>query len=339
MKMRKILIDDRLREIAKKYAKKLFVSRDDEFQRPLAILTKLHDDIPAKEIKYRQYVDKIITEYEPILSATPDKMRTLIREFDALNVDVNRKIPNKKIKFYEAIVSAMRYDALRDKESIPYLKNSGIRVCVYCNSQYALTVENIYYRYTKKRKIRKQVRERKALLELDHYYPKSVYPFLCTSFFNLYPVCSSCNRSKSDSEEIFFELYTENTVQNLNTFNFRIDDESLVRYKTCKRCSVLKFGFEAINSRDNDLKEGHNKTFCIEGIYKTQQDLAEEIIIKSDIYTPAYKKSLLTSFGSAICDESMLNRLILGNYSKEEDIHKRPLAKFTQDLAIQLGLI
>jgi hypothetical protein len=31
--------------------------------------------------------------------------------------------------------------------------------------------------------------------------------------------------------------------------------------------------------------------------------------------------------------------MIIGNYIDKEDIHKRPLAKFTQDIAREAGLI
>ena len=331
--MRKIYIDTNLKDTAQKYPQKLFSTRETGFTQPTTRLLELYKKIPKSKINYREYVQKIITEYPGILSATPNRMRELINDFEDFKVDVNKKIPNKKQEFYKSIVYAMRYDDLRKVESIPYLKNSGIRTCVYCNSQFALVVENRYYDPKK----HKKVKSRKALLELDHFHPKSKSPFLCTSFFNLYPVCSNCNKAKGN-KKIGFELYTENQNEVLNTFNFWIDDDSIVKYKTSKKCNDLKITFETING-DIDLRRIHNETFCIEGIYNTQKDLVEEILIKSEIYTNAYKRSLVNSFKTVIYDETMINRLILGNYDKDEDIHKRPLAKFTQDIAKQLGLV
>lgn len=331
--MRKICINADLKDTAQKYPQKLFSTRKTGFTQPVTRLQELYNKIPKSKINYRKYVLKIITEYPEILSATPNRMRELISEFENFKVDVNKKIPNKKQEFYKSIVYAMKYDDLREAESIPYLKNSGIKTCVYCNSQFAIVVENRYYDPKK----RKKVKSRRALLELDHFYPKSRYPFLCTSFFNLYPVCSNCNKAKGN-KKIGFELYTENQNEVLNTFSFWIDDDSIVKYKTSKKCNDLKFSFKTIDS-NIDLHSVHNETFCIEGIYNTQKDLAEEILIKSEIYTNAYKRSLLSSFKTVIYDETMINRLILGNYDKDEDIHKRPLAKFTQDIAKQLGLI
>jgi len=37
-------------------------------------------------------------------------------------------------------------------------------------------------------------------------------------------------------------------------------------------------------------------------------------------------------------NNSISNRLIVGNYVEPENIHKRPMAKFMQDLANQLEL-
>ena len=36
----------------------------------------------------------------------------------------------------------------------------------------------------------------------DHFYPKSVYPYLAISLFNLIPICDICNKAKSDNAEI-----------------------------------------------------------------------------------------------------------------------------------------
>lgn len=37
--------------------------------------------------------------------------------------------------------------------------------------------------------------------------------------------------------------------------------------------------------------------------------------------------------------DTFINRFILGNYSEMEEIHKRPMAKFMQDIGKEVGLI
>jgi hypothetical protein len=195
------------------------------------------------------------------------------------------------------------------------IKEIGIKTCVYCNAQLALTID--LRRITRGK--RKGDYIRKGNFELDHFYPKSKYPFLATSFYNLIPCCSNCNKSKSDNESNF-HLYTEN--DELESFML----------------SDLAIKFESTNG-DEELLTNHQELFRISEIYDTQKDIAEELIHKSKAYTCAYKKSLVRGFKSIFPDIAIIDRLIVGNYTEPNDIHKRPLSKFTQDIARQLKLI
>lgn len=334
--MRRILIDKKLKDDVKEFCDNLFVKeRNVNFKKPLENLHKLSSDLKsAKNKKFGQYVAKIITEYKDILKADPTKMVTLISEFSRLNSSglLEQKVQNKKMKFYEAIVEAMHYEDLRDKEYLSYLKNAGLKSCIYCNSQLAVVIDFTYYDKKTKRKINK----RSAKLELDHFYPKSKYPFLSTSFYNLYPVCGNCNRSKS-SNPVSFELYTTDPKK-IEVFNFWIDDESIIKYWISLEHKDLIVKFEQING-DIELLENHNKTFGIQGIYDTQNDLAEELVHKAKAYSEAYKKNLVETFKDLFPDKTLINRLLIGNYDKAEDMYKRPMAKYTQDVAKQLKLI
>lgn len=78
--------------------------------------------------------------------------------------------------------------------------------------------------------------------------------------------------------------------------------------------------------------------FDVQGIYDTQKDIVEELITKSEIYTKSYKESLINSFGEILNNTNISNRIITGNHMEPENIHKRPMARFMQDLAHQLGL-
>lgn len=153
----------------------------------------------------------------------------------------------------------------------------------------------------------------------------------------MYPVCGNCNRSKSN-KPVKFQLYTKN--DQLDSFNFWIDDLSIINYWNNKGTdsSQIKVWFQSTDG-EVDLLENHNETFQIQGIVNCNLDLAEELVHKAVVYNDSYKKSLVDSFKSLFPDQTIINRLLIGNYDKPEDIHKRPMAKFTQDIARQLGLI
>ena len=44
-------------------------------------------------------------------------------------------------------------------------------------------------------------------------------------------------------------------------------------------------------------------------------------------------------FKSHRVNDNLIDRLILGNYSNPEEIHKRPMAKFMQDIGKEVCLI
>ena len=336
--MRRILIDNELKDKAENYSKNLFAGKRKDFKIPLDNLTKLKNDLGgSKHSKRKQYVEKIIDNYNEILKASPSEMEEFIKQFSAISKGgllESTLTPSAKVKFHELIVSAMRYEELRNSEFRQFVNSSGIKTCVYCNSQLAIISEISFY--DKKQKRRKP--KISAKFELDHYHSKSQYPFLCTSFYNLYPVCGNCNRAKSKLD-IRFELYTDDPNK-LDVFNFWIDDKTVIDYWLEKTpdLSKLKIHFQSIEGDDEMLDE-YNKIFGIQGIYDTQNDIAEELIHKAKVYTDAYNKNLVSTFHDLFPDKKILENLILGNYANSADTFKRPMAKYTQDLAKQLGLI
>ncbi|WP_309613981.1 hypothetical protein [Flavobacterium sp.] len=333
--MRRILIDSALEKHAENFSNNLFKGRRADFSTPANNLQKLFNDLSSKKhLTHRLYVEHIINNYHRIVKANPDEIQILIKEFKAINIGtiLNQNVPNKKIKFHQTIVNAMRYDALRDYDFNSYLKASGIKSCIYCNSQSTVVIDYKYYN----NKTKKKVRVQKAKLELDHYYPKSKYPFLCTSFYNLYPVCGNCNRSKS-SNNINFNLYTDDPNK-LDIFSFKIDDNSVLDYWLSLNKEDLKVYFQDING-DVKFLNDYNKMFAIQGIYDTQKDIAEELVHKAKVYSSAYKSDLVDNFKALFPDKAILNRLIIGNYDKPDEIHKRPMAKYVQDIARDLKII
>lgn len=78
----------------------------------------------------------------------------------------------------------------------------GIKACVYCNASYTVATD-----------------DDRATFQIDHSYPKSKYPFLCTSFFNLQPSCMHCNQIKSKMMIILIRC-TPTTIKNSILFIF-----------------------------------------------------------------------------------------------------------------------
>lgn len=329
--MRRIKITNELRKLVKEFNDNIFiVQRDSSFEHPIERLKKLRN---KRSGNYKKYISFIMANYESILNADPSQMQFFIDEFNKIvpSSKMDKKFGNSKKPFHEQVVKAMRYEDLRSIEFPNYLLNSDIRTCVYCNAQSALTIEPQYYNSTKKKGAKKPI----SKLQLDHFYPKSKFPFLCTSFFNLYPTCANCNLAKG-KKDAKFELFT--IGEDLDPFFFSIDDKSILEYWTTLNLKSLKIDFRS-NTATSDLLENHNDLFLIQSIYDKQKDIGEELVWKFKANPNIYRQLLTKSFSKIFPDPSIIDRMIIGNYSKPEETFKRPMAKYTQDIARQLKLI
>lgn len=335
--MRRILISSNIIQLAEDYRINLFKNRNANFNKPInsdgisGNLIDLEDylRIDCALPLYADYVQTIIDNYSEIITLQPNNFQNYNNDFFSLTeVDLattvippagNTRFERKQL--YELILNSMRYDAVRDKEFLAYIKKIGIKSCIYCNAQFSITTEVTNGSLSGK-------------YELDHYFPKSKYPFLSTSFFNLILSCSHCNKSKYDRTALF-NLYT--TDYNLiESFSFSLDKRSILRYLLTQNEQELVIIF---NSLDLSLKTNHENLFHISELYNQHKDIVEEIIWKSKIYNKSYKDSLSDSFNKFFPNSSNFNRFILGNYDNPNETHKRPMSKLIQDIAKQLGVI
>ena len=227
--------------------------------------------------------------------------------------------------FREKIKGIFGYNGQRQESYfINYFEKLGIKACVYCNAQSTIVAE-------KDGEAKSQAR-----FECDHFLGQSEYPAFSMSFYNLYPVCGPCNKKKSD-DPVDLNLYVEKEEDiKKHRFLFRFEDTDRAYYLLEKKLEKLVVKF--MDFHDEEGKFGDK--FNISGIYGKYRDIAEELIRKKVVYTPKYMDILNEEFFKRMGDKKDLrDRLIIGNYSRPEEIHKRPLSKFSQDIARQLGLL
>ncbi|KIC62811.1 hypothetical protein [Chryseobacterium taiwanense] len=234
-----------------------------------------------------------------------------------------RKMVKSKIK--DKILVALDYKRLRNTFYPKYFKEIGIKACVYCNSQLTISA------------IKNSKKEYSAKFDVDHYHSKDDYPFLSISLFNLYPACASCNRLKS-TNPIELELYSDNAFKTKNSsYKFKLNSNAKAKYLTTKDSNEIEFSFVEPSYVPGVKK--FNEVFHIEGVYQTQVDLIEELIIKSQIYNSSYLKTLEDNFKKLNLHPALFKRTLIGNYTEDKDIHKRPMSKLVMDIAKELELI
>lgn len=324
--MRRILIDDSIRAIAEEYKIQL-ENEGKKYISPRKKLNALKND-PRLDAKQKIYVELIIDKWDELILLEPP-FNGVISEFERIytadevsQVKINSDSPNGGIEFYKKVVDAMRYDYVQETIYKDIVKKLGIRTCVYCNAQYAFSYSlgnDNFINY-----------------EIDHWMPKSKYPYLCTSFFNLQPSCPKCNKMKSQRDDVLpFCLFTHN-AEDLNPFEFSVDNGSCALFLVTNDKEKLRISFKA---KDKQLGENMDSLFHITTQYQAHKDIVEELIWKQKIYNHIILDIYRDSFESLGFRKSDFNRFILSNYDMEEDILKRPLSKMMQDIAKQLGIL
>ncbi|WP_185246266.1 hypothetical protein [Chryseobacterium bernardetii] len=310
--------------IQKKYSKNINKQYEDALQKlgELKSVTTKHEDLV--------YLDKIIncfTDHKDILTDLPSALDKYKKEIGNVptvledDADVN-SVP-KKSPIKDEILKALNYKSLRGSFYPKYFRDLGLKTCVYCNSQLAISI-------TTGRKV-------SAKFQLDHYWPKDVYPWLSICLFNLYPSCGPCNNGKS-KKEVEFNFYSDN-YEELSTSNFKfgLTKGAKSTYLISKNIEDIKIYFTEPKPKKG--KNTFDEVFQIKRIYETQLDIVEELILKSEMYDESYRSLLKQHYSCIGITEVSLDRLILSNYTDIKDIHKRPLSKFMQDIAEEIGLI
>lgn len=350
--MRRLTITPDIDSLAKQYRVKMLYKKpkDRVVSRACKNLRCLkerieNDDYHPQDatLRYGDYLEKIEGEYEQLLILHPKDFADKANEFDAIIKDDrlssgieirvdkegNRLGNARTVAFYELVVWALRYDYVQGSVFPEIIRTLGIRTCVYCNAQYAISTH-----------------EGEAFYQLDHCYPKSKYPFLATNFFNLQPCCGACNQRKSGEDmrrgDYDVSMWKEATDPNDSYFNFHIEDGSLAKYMTNHERKDLDIDVEKSIDGDEDLDELlelFHKKFRTKEVYSEHREEAEEIIWKKYVYAPAYVDSLRVAFNGEFLDKACdFGRLLLGTYTKAEDVYKRPLTKMIQDIAKQLNI-
>lgn len=331
--MRSILLTDSMLSDAKNYAKQLFTGRKGKFEQPDVRLQKLIDEFTAagEPVGYINYLKKLKRCRLALNALHPDKFRYVHDNYfdsNALKLSLKFRRKSTEKSFADWIVWALRFEDVRHEAYLmKHFHDLGIKSCVYCNAQFAVTIDKASGKYI-------------GHYDLDHNLPKDKYPFLATNFFNLVPCCGHCNSTKNNAD-VRFQLYQTDS-RNLELLRFEIDESKLVRYLT-------DFNRDDIDVRLKDLRtypvgektmsEVFNERFHIDGLCKEHRDIIEELLWKYKIYNQSYISMLEEQFSLLFPDNMNFNRFLLGNYDCPEDIHRRPLAKLIQDIARQLDMI
>ncbi|MFA7091104.1 MAG: hypothetical protein WC149_04550 [Arcobacteraceae bacterium] len=278
--------------------------------------------------KEKEFLKYLKDNLKKIIESKPKELKKIIEILYVKYPEIKNKTSNiYKIIYY--IFVDKGYEAkisTTTDTSIAYelVKNLGIKTCPYCNRSYISFVKND---------------EKKTRPQLDHFYPKAIYPFLACSFYNLIPSCSACNHMKSDDDS-YKDEKDGNLVHPCNVkdsdFTFSYTFNNLDILKSIDEKNIRFEDEEKIKITLDRKYEKNNEYFQLETIYQNHKDIVIELILKEINYPKSYINELIKNgFGT----EEEIYRFIFSNYLKIDDLHKRPLSKLTRDIVEELGIL
>lgn len=137
-----------------------------------------------------------------------------------------------------------------------FVKNLEIRICPYCGRAYI-------YRVVKKGKNG----DVSVKPQLDHFLPKSNYPFLAMNYFNLIPCCTQCNLAPCKVDNDPLDGSRQQVTYLMHPYDF---DETMVRfiYEMKAPDTYKPESFDVLVGYQSKVhKIGYNRFFALDKLY------------------------------------------------------------------------
>ena len=215
-----------------------------------------------------------------------------------------------------------RYESYASRKiSYGILEKMNVSVCPYCNRQYIHTIT--------KGRVRAQ---------LDHYYPKSRYPYLALCLYNMIPSCGVCNMAKSSldtyAEPILYPFEEEFGTHH----NFGLKMKQKGNYvKLIQGVSddfVIEINGDTID-KATQIKRQMEKLHLTE-LYQKHKDYVKDMIRNHWIYSQERQQELYREFPKLFTSIDEVKNMVYMTDIREEYWGKRPLSKLTHDIEQQL---
>lgn len=272
----------------------------------------------------KEAVKYIIKKLHNILIADVPNLKNYADYFDKKYPELFYKKQNghwRSTKLGTSLLQAFNYSKFRETVLVDIAKMLNVKTCPYCNMHYTL------YANEKVKSIRKVKTLGLTRFQFDHFYDKLHYPMLSMSFYNLIPSCAVCNQGKSAKAlSLSYHPY-HSDIHKL--FHFEVADP-LGPYTAARMNDEVEVALMPELGVNKDEFEEYIGTFHLTSLYGRHGDVIQEVFDKAYVM-PYYLNPANFNFLSNN-DKDYLKRLWMGNYTKPEEIEKRPMAKFIQDI-------
>lgn len=287
------------------------------------IIDKGKDFIIQKEL-FLDYENKEIDKIIKIMKKKNKKSKSILEiRFEKLNIS-EEYLPNQ-LFCYKKLQTGNK-DWNRHK----LLSLIGIEICPYCQRNYISSYE--------------ENNSKKTTADLDHFYPKSLYPFLALSLYNFIPSCQICNsrfKGNKDTRDSVY-LYEEGF------------DELGVKFRTSKEVIseilgerysdfYVKIDYENLkNKEDGEKVKNSIENLGLDRVYKkSHNQYIQNLLYNIEKYPENYLENCVEMFESNVDKKKQLEKyfkdIVKEPYRKRIE-NGEPLAKLTKDILEEFNI-
>lgn len=219
------------------------------------------------------------------------------------------------------IYSTIKDNQIKTLDSLKRFKIAGVGV----QSLDKITLTNINF-----------LKKYKDHFTLDHILPKSTYPFLSLSLFNLIPSCYSCNSKLKGSKEFIVNDFLKKLSPSSIEFDFdkKVKFELRFNLQDVKQIqNIDEFKVTLVNNQSNEEIDDFFDMFKLRGRYEFHKGIAYEMINKRKKYSDSQLNELSKLLNVSV---DILKKDIFGKEAFEENNY--PFEKYKGDIAEQLEL-
>ncbi|MGM0580731.1 MAG: hypothetical protein ACQETL_08625 [Bacteroidota bacterium] len=288
----------------------------------------------TNEIKFWNYLlNEDYKILKKLITDRPKKLKTLIGNIEnefGNNFFCTLTSQGKLVltNFGKKVQGVFNYENFRkSKNCSDTYSKLNLVICPYCNDT-KISVITIKDGHTDEDK-------KQALLQLDHFYSQSKYPYLSLSFFNLIPSCPYCNSTLKGKKVFDIDSHFNPYDKSLNNyFRFKLPNEMVNRSSDITIEYVQKRNFPDTHFTDLQIIPRYSGDDCKKKIFR--------IISLFKNYNPKTLASTNQQFPILFAPNPLdLNTLLeFGEIPTDwKKINNFSLGKLKRDIAIQLGVI
>ncbi|MBE2975811.1 hypothetical protein [Priestia megaterium] len=210
-----------------------------------------------------------------------------------------------------------------DWKAYDLVERLNISICPYCNRQYINTLIKD---------------EKRARAVLDHFYAKSLYPYLALSLYNLIPCCHFCNSTFKGDKDFYNNepIYPyEEGFSNDAKFETDFENQKLYDYKYLLGLSDnFKINIKVYSKDTDKIKKINrsNQVFYLEDMYSFHKDYVRELIRSIIINNKSRIDEIYKTYQGAFKSRKEVVQMMFLNFREESDLGKRALSKLTKDI-------